>query len=100
MYGGLGEDTFHFAALGDLGLNSTQDVIGDFSNGDKLNFKALAGYTFKGEIGSFDGTKQLRTEQSGEDLIIYGNSGGDLNADFSIKLLGVTELNVSDFIFS
>jgi len=85
--------------LSDLGLNGTQDEILDFTNGDRLDFKALGGYSFKGEA-SFDGTKQLRTEQSGEDLIIYGNSEGDLNADFSIKLIGVTELSGSDFIFT
>ncbi|QKE65639.1 calcium-binding protein [Aquipseudomonas campi] len=99
LSGGLGNDIFRFAALGDLGLNGSQDAILDFTNGDKLDFKALGGYSFKGEA-SFDGTKQLRIEQSGEDLIVYGNSGGDLNADFSIKLLGVATLTGSDFIFS
>lgn len=101
--GGAGNDIFRFAAIGDLGLGNAQDVIQHFTSGDKLDFKALSGYSFVGTIddtADFTAAKQVGYRVDGEDLILYGNSGGDLNADFSIKLIGVTELTGSDFLFS
>lgn len=64
-----------------------------------LDFKALKGFSLVPQ-GEVTGSKQLWTEQDGADLVVYGNSGGSLDADFSIKLLGVSELSSSDFIFS
>ena len=99
--GGDGNDIFRFAALSDLGLGATQDVIEDFLNGeDKLDFSALGGYRLVGAIDNtadFTATKQLGYMVDGDDLILYGNSGGGTEADFSIKLLGVAELSRGDF---
>jgi hypothetical protein len=64
---------------------------------DKLDFSALKGWSFK-EDGLITGTKQLWAVQSGGDLILYGNSSGNLDADFSIKLVGVSVLSADDFI--
>ncbi|MFK3773483.1 hypothetical protein [Pseudomonas sp. NPDC089406] len=92
MYGGSGKDTFKFNALNEMGLSDKQDVIIGFGDGDKLDFSALKGYTFKGD-GAFDGAKQLRFEVDADGITVYGNSNADTAPDFSIKLVGVTELH-------
>ncbi|MEJ5864766.1 calcium-binding protein [Pseudomonas farsensis] len=93
MYGGSGKDTFKFNALTELGLGDKQDVIHDFGTDDTLDFSALKGYTFKG-TGAFDGAKQLRYEVDGDGgITVYGNSNANTAPDFSIKLVGVTELH-------
>ncbi|QNH05970.1 hypothetical protein HNQ27_00520 [Pseudomonas sp. B11D7D] len=101
MHGGAGDDTFRFTSLKDLGLGEDkQDVIHGFNEAgvDKLDFSALKGWSFK-EDGLITGTKQLWAVQDGGDLILYGNSSGNLDADFSIKLAGITTLDSSDFLF-
>jgi len=103
MEGGAGNDIFRFTSLKDLGKDDKQDVILDFTSGaDKLDFKALKGWSFNGvgEGHAATGTKQLWAVQSDDDLILYGNSSGNLDADFSIKLVGVSTLDGSDFILS
>ncbi|WP_322981692.1 calcium-binding protein [Pseudomonas sp. C11] len=99
LSGGAGNDIFRFTALNHLGLGEgNQDVIVDFVSGeDTLDFKAFKGYSFKGD-DAFDGTKQLRYERVDDGLMLYGNSGGDLNPDFSIKLLGVSQLQAGDLL--
>jgi serralysin len=99
MTGGAGADIFRFLSLKDLGLGEgKQDIITDFEVGvDKLDFKALKGFSFKG-TEAFTGTKQLRYETDGQDLILYVNSSGDSNADFSIKLVGITSLSSTDLL--
>ncbi|MFV3092316.1 calcium-binding protein [Pseudomonas sp. GW6] len=100
MHGGAGDDTFRFTSLKDLGIGEgKQDVIHGFNEAgvDKLDFSALKGWSFK-EDGVITGTKQLWAAHDGSDLILYGNSSGNLDADFSIKLVGVSALSVDDFI--
>ncbi|MDF2077823.1 hypothetical protein P2Q70_24825 [Pseudomonas mendocina] len=102
MHGGAGDDTFRFTSLKDLGLgNGKQDEIHDFNKEgqDKLDFSPLKGWQFMGVGEQFaaTGAKQLWAVQEGEDLILYGNSGGTLAADFSIKLVGISELSAGDF---
>ncbi|MFP6849672.1 MAG: hypothetical protein VCA57_13315 [Pseudomonas sp.] len=101
LTGGGGHDTFTFTSLKDLGLNANQDVITDFTSGeDKLNFAALKGWSFNGmgEENHATGTKQLWAVVDGDDLIVYGNSGGSNAEDFSIKLVGVSTLDAGDFV--
>uniref|UniRef100_A4XQ74 Hemolysin-type calcium-binding region n=1 Tax=Ectopseudomonas mendocina (strain ymp) TaxID=399739 RepID=A4XQ74_ECTM1 len=104
MYGGVGDDTFRFTSLKDLGLGEgKQDEIHDFNKEgkDKLDFSPLKGWQFMGVGEQFaaTGAKQLWAVQEGQDLILYGNSGGTLAADFSIKLVGISELSAGDFSF-
>lgn len=99
LQGGEGADIFRFASLKDLGLGEMQDVILDFESGvDRLDFKALKGYAFIGDAAFTAGAKQLRAEVSGEDLILYGNSDKDLDAEFAVKLVGVAQLTADDFV--
>lgn len=102
MHGGAGDDTFRFTSLKDLGLREgKQDEIHDFNKEgkDKLDFSPLKGWQFMGVGEQFaaTGAKQLWAVQEGQDLILYGNSGGTLAADFSIKLVGISELSAGDF---
>ena len=100
MEGGAGKDIFRFTSLKDLGLGEgKQDTILDFTRGqDMLDFQPLKGWSFK-EDGVITGAKQLWAVSDGSDLILYGNSGGTLAADFSIKLVGISELSAGDFSF-
>jgi Ca2+-binding RTX toxin-like protein len=101
LFGGAGADTFSFTSIKDLGLNDTQDVIQDFTSGeDLLSFKGFKGWTFDTAASAATGAKQLWAVVDGGDTIVYGNSGGTLDADFSIKLTGVTTLATSDVTFT
>jgi Ca2+-binding RTX toxin-like protein len=100
LTGGNGNDTFSFASLKDLGLGANQDVITDFTVGeDTLNFKGFKGWSFDAAATEATGAKQLWAVVQGNDTIVYGNSGGTLAEDFSIKLLGVTNLAAGDIVF-
>jgi serralysin len=100
LHGGSGADIFRFTSLSDLGMDGAADVIHDFTRGsDRIDLKSLQGYSFIGTEG-FSGAKELRFAASGDDLLITGDSNGDGEADFSIKLLGVAEVSASDFILS
>ena len=100
MTGGSGRDVFSFTSLKDLGLGEKQDIITDFTRGeDVLDFKALKGWSLM-VANEVTATKQLWTEQVGDDLFLFGNSTGDSAADFSIKLAGVTGLSASDLVLS
>lgn len=61
---------------------------------------ALKGYTFIGEAADFSGgAKELRYVTDGSSVTLYGTSNADHNADFSIKLVGVTALAAADLVF-
>ena len=98
MFGNSGKDTFKFNTLKELGLNDQQDVIHNFTSGiDQLDFSALKGYKLV-QGGAFTGgAKELVYQVVGNDLVVYGTHNADKVADFSIKLVGITELSVEDF---
>lgn len=106
LTGGGGADTFRFNSLKELGLGDSQDIITDFSSsdGDVIDLKFLKGWTFngQGEEHQASGNKQLWAvaydDESGTGVMLYGNSGGTTDADFSIKLVGVSELNAGDLV--
>jgi hypothetical protein len=64
-----------------------------------LNFKGFKGWSFDAAASEATGAKQLWAVVEGGDTILYGNSGGTLTEDFSIKLLGVTNLAAGDIVF-
>jgi len=99
LIGGAGNDIFQFSKLTDLGLGITQDVIEDFTTGDKLDLKAL-GFSSSSVVDNFTAAKQLRFEQNGNDLTIYGNTDADSEAEFSIQLLGFNPEGSTDFLIS
>ena len=100
LFGGEGRDPFRFSSIREMGLGERQDEILDFSHGeDLIDLKGLKGYSFIGEQ-TFSGLKQLRIEASGNDLLLLGNANGDLQADFSIKLVGISSLTAEDLLLA
>ncbi|MFK3772345.1 beta strand repeat-containing protein [Pseudomonas sp. NPDC089406] len=94
LHGGAGADIFKFNALTEMGLGDKQDVIVGFGAGDKIDLSALKGYSFIGQASDFTGlAKQLRFEADSDgNLTLFGTSNADNKADFSIKLVGVSDL--------
>lgn len=109
LTGGLGRDTFAFAD-GDFGgkTATSADRITDFSHAqvDKIDLSAVdantavAGdqaFSFVG-TAAFTGAGQIHLETVGGVTMLTGNTGGDLTADFAIRLDNVTTLVAADFV--
>ena len=103
LTGGAGNDTFRF----DSAAKADGDVITDFSAGDKIDL-SMIGADFGGENdtgfelldhGEFTATGQVRIRVDEEgNSVIEGNTDGDLDTiEFSIEVVGVTDLNKTDF---
>lgn len=109
LTGGDGNDFFDFNALSEMGTTSTTDVIIDFVGGqDKIDLSTLDANTTNDAltvtndafsstlVAAFTGAGQLRFDSVAH--VLYGNTDGDLSAEFAIQLTGVTTLSASDFI--
>lgn len=112
LTGGLGADIFKVNSVKESGTNAkTRDIVFDFhsNEGDKIdlsNIDANAGKAKDQAFTSFsEGTKfsgkfnkigQLFYDTTTH--ILWGNVDNKTGADFSIKLNGVTELALIDFI--
>lgn len=84
LTGGAGADTFQFD------YSAGNDTITDFQRGvDKLDFHLLG-------ISSAD----LQTKLSKGNLQVRVDQNHDGRVDFTITLVGVTELDAADYIFS
>ncbi|MBF7142928.1 MULTISPECIES: putative Ig domain-containing protein [Pseudomonas] len=107
LTGGTGADTYVFKALADLGLGDLRDVISGFktTEGDKLDFTGIdadastaahENFTFIGSqaFSSTNAAGQLRLENG----ILYGSVNSDASAEFEVSLVGVKELQQSDFV--
>ena len=101
LTGGLGNDTFEFGSI----AAANNDHVTDFSVGDQIDLRGISsslglqnGFdlldtpTFTGEAG------QLIVRSTDEGLFVEGDATGDQQADFSIKVTGVSELEEKDFI--
>lgn len=107
LQGGAGADTFLFTAAGHS-LHGAADAIADFVSGtDKIDLAALDAnsltatddpFTFIG-AGAFNGQAgQLRVAGSGGVWQVYGDTNGDLVADFQITVYGSAPIQ-ADFVF-
>ncbi|TAN70884.1 MAG: hypothetical protein EPN17_03475 [Methylobacter sp.] len=107
LSGGLGADIFIY----NYATETTRDTIVDFSHaqGDKINLAAIdANTALKGNNafaaptvgGAFSGTfahpGELYFDQTAH--ILYGNNDADSTADFSIMVIGVSNLVAADFL--
>lgn len=104
LVGGLGKDNFDFNSVADSKV-SHPDVIRDFEKGDKIDLRGIdaksggganAGdqaFTFIG-TQSFHHTKGELRFKAG---VLTGDTDGDGQADFRIKVHGVDTLHDSDF---
>jgi Ca2+-binding RTX toxin-like protein len=111
LVGGNGNDIFDFNALSEMGLTSTTwDVISGFVSGqDKIDLSTLDANTATTTNDAFDsltvGGTFSGSFASAGDLyfdnvarVLYGNTDGDVAAEFAIQITGVTTLATSDFI--
>ncbi|MGF6198001.1 M10 family metallopeptidase C-terminal domain-containing protein [Pseudomonas laurylsulfatiphila] len=105
LIGGAGNDTVIFTSLSDMGTTGFTNVINDFVRGqDKIDLGTLdamtstsfsnEAFSFIGNAVAFTGAAQLRLQDS----VLYGNTDTDSEAEFAIKLVGVTTLAATDII--
>lgn len=112
LIGGKGADQFIFLNINDSSVSSaSRDTITDFKSAqhDKIDFSAIDANTGTknnnafsslnqgaGFVDSFISTASLYFDQTAK--ILYGNNDADTQADFSIRLNGVSSLSLGDFI--
>jgi len=109
LFGGDGADTFFFDDGEVGGGASSADIVLDFDHaeGDKVHVRQIdantgAGgdqnFTFIG-TGAFTGVAgQLHYLQAGGNTFVEGDTDGDGNADFVIRLDGLVSLVAGDFV--
>ncbi|OED47973.1 hypothetical protein AB838_15380 [Rhodobacteraceae bacterium (ex Bugula neritina AB1)] len=103
MTGGGGNDHFIFKSVPEI----RADKIRDFKTGDKVDLSRIdasgtdAGnqaFSFVGDT-DFSGTAgELRYETLSDRLLLQGDVDGDGLADFSIAMMGLTDMQASDLI--
>lgn len=106
LNGGTGADYFKFTSITESGLTSaTRDTINDFVRGkDKIDLSLIdantaavgnqAFTTFIRSGGVFSEAGQLKIKNG----ILYGNTDSDTAAEFSIHIIGVTDLALADVV--
>jgi serralysin len=111
LVGNAGADTFHFTS-GDFGglTPTTCDTIMDFTraDGDRIDLSAIdarSGSGTSNDAFTFIGTQafgkvagQLRATQDNGITLVAGDTNGDGNADFLIRLEGAPALVAGDFM--
>jgi len=106
MTGGSGNDVFEFTAVSDSRA-ALPDRILDFKRGaDKIDLSAMGAdaqsngagvFTFLGDQPFSKSATQLRFELRSGLLSLQADMNGDGNADFVIRLVGVSTLDETDF---
>lgn len=103
MEGGNGDDTFIFRSITDSGTSKkSRDTITDFSEGDAIDLRQIdANSVVRGNQAlEFIGMREFT--DAGQVRFVNGmlsvNTEGDLNADFQVKIKGVTELFVGSLV--
>jgi Ca2+-binding RTX toxin-like protein len=107
LAGNEAKDSFVYSSLTDSGTTPTiRDVIVDFKHteGDKIDMHDMdASALVSGNqdfifIGSkpFSGTAQLRFDAKTH--ILYASNDADTAPEFSVQLMGITNLQAQDFI--
>ncbi|WJN60294.1 glycosyl hydrolase family 28-related protein [Pseudomonas sp. SO81] len=107
LNGGAGADRYVFTSLSDLGLGDLADLISGFNGGegDCIDFSALDAnpLTAAREAFEFIGNQDFSaTNATGQlrfaDGALYGSINADSAAEFTIRLLGVTEFSQNDLL--
>ena len=103
LSGGADADSFVYHSIDDSGTTAqTRDVITDFSTGDIIDLSnidaqhLIPGHQVLDFVGSeaFSESGQVRFENG----LLSVNTDDDLDADFQVRLRGVTELLVDSLI--
>jgi Ca2+-binding RTX toxin-like protein len=105
LFGGQGNDTFKFNSILDSGLNSSRDVIRDFTVGDKIDLSAIDA---KNGFGSNDAFKFVTSASLNvnnangalwfENGVLYGSNDKDIAAEFHIEIVGASAISAVDII--
>lgn len=109
LTGDGGADTFFFDNLKDSKVKSKdRDVIRDFdaTEGDIIDLAGIdakeggsdSDFKFIGTAGFSDTKGELRYAEKADKVIVKGDVDGDGEADFAIKVKGVTSLAEDDFV--
>ncbi|WP_343717702.1 calcium-binding protein [Inquilinus sp.] len=108
LKGGAGSDRFVYLAAGDSdGGVATQDAIGDFTSGDRIDVSAIDANGAGPGDGSFTFITGAFTGAGGELRVAAGLNGyvavqgdvdGDKVADFTINVLSDHTLTAADFV--
>jgi Ca2+-binding RTX toxin-like protein len=108
LTGGGGADTFDFNNVSDS-TSTQRDTIMDFGTGganliDLSTIDAnssIAGNQAFSFVGSsaFSSAGQIRFATNGTNGFVLGDIDGDSTADLNILLMGITSVNLSDFVF-
>lgn len=105
LTGGSGNDIFRFENIAESSLTSN-DVIYDFSSGDKIDLSAIDAKPVSriNDAFTFIGTSANLNTTGGngvlwfENNILYGSNDNDLAAEFQIQVLGTSTLSLADII--
>jgi Ca2+-binding RTX toxin-like protein len=109
LFGGANADRFDFNSIKESAASSNRDVIQDFSRGggDRIDLSTIDANTTKGGNNGFKfiGAKEFH-EKAGElhyvkksgYVMVEGDRNGDGDADFQIKVKGVSGLDSGDFL--
>lgn len=104
LIGGAGNDRFVF----ETAASANGDKVSDFALGDKLDFRSIdASGSLTGDqaftwldTGGFTGSAgQLREYTTNGIHYVAGDLNGDKVADFTIQVLGKSDLNSADILF-
>ena len=108
LYGNGGNDTFQFLDPTDSSADALRDHIQDFSKGaDVIDLSHIdaktttAGnqaFSFIGAANFHGVAGELHAVNSSGNALVEGDVNGDGHPDFSIVVVGVTNLHASDFL--
>ena len=113
LYGGLDRvrDVFNFDNVADSTSKSRDKIYNFLSGTDDLDLTDIdannsisenQNFTFNYQTAKANAVWYKSAEVDGfkatKDIIVYGDVNGDSLADFEIGLVGITSLNVADFI--
>lgn len=106
LSGGAGADVFNFDRAVHSGVAaSARDMVVDFTRGqDRIDLSGIDANwaTARDQSFSYIGARDFGTNATGqlrlEGGILYGSTDADADAEFSIELVGVTELEAADFV--
>jgi len=101
LYGEQGKDFFLYKSIADSAVSGTgRDQIKDFSHGDHIDVSALfAGvFTFIKSKDFNHVAGELRFEKSGHNIVVEGDTTGDGNADFAIRVDHLSKIGGGDFV--
>lgn len=94
LEGGGGADTFIFADVNEMGKGNEADIIVDFENGDKIDLSGAGSFTYINDADFSGSAGEVRFDKG----VLQGDTDGDGNADFEIKVTDVASLQDSDLI--